>query len=350
MEDRAEDKTGSTTGSTQDSGTSVTDPSSRRPDRTAHRRGGRTPAAETGLAVLLGIAAALVGLTPWLITGARLPLQNLWANDALPPDMPLTFLPLSQYRGTTIVALLTVGASVAGLALRVWKPARRGLATAGALCGVLLVHVGATVQSFSALNDGLAPGPSSALYFAGLLGGTIAAIAAGVLALLMLAARSRAAAALGVGFMAVPFASWLAAATTFAAGADAVPASISVAWRWLPAVLVGLALAWCGFRPLVRLLVWAADVALLWLVPALFTSVNYVLGTRVYLGDFQEMAVLSRQILAATLGPAGGAGPSVLVALGIGIAGAFLLSVRERKNLRAAHRRANTEDDGGGAA
>jgi hypothetical protein len=89
--------------------------------------------------------------------------------------------------------------------------------------------------------------------------------------------------------------------------------------------------------------VWAADLALLWLVPALFTSVNYVLGTRVYLGDFQEMALLSRQILAATLGPAGGAGPSVLVALGIGIAGALLLSVRDRKNMR----QANTEDDGG---
>lgn len=348
MEDRAEDKTGSTAGSTQDSGTSVTDPTSR-PDRTAHRPGGRTPAAETGVAVLLGIAAALVGLTPWLITGARLPLQNLWANEALPPDMPLTFLPLSQYRGTIIVALLTVGASAAGLALRVWKPARRGLTTAGALCGVLLVHVGATIQSFSALNDGLAPGPSSALYFAGLLGGTIAAIAAGVLALVMLAARSRAVAALGVGFMAVPFASWLAAAT-FTAGADAVPAALSMAWRWLPAVLVGLALAWCGFRPLVRLLVWAADLVLLWLVPALFTSVNYVLGTRVYLGDFREMALLSRQILTATLGPAGGAGPSVLVALGIGIAGVLLLSVRERKNMRPAHTQANTPDDGGGTA
>ncbi|MHC6228640.1 hypothetical protein ACX5I6_02420 [Arthrobacter sp. MMS24-T111] len=332
MEDPAQDKTGPL----QDTGTAVSDPASRRPGRTHLTSAGRNPAAETGTAILLGIAAAFVGLAPWLVTGARLPLQNLWASDALPADMPLTFLPLSQYRGTTIVALLTVGAAAAGLALRVWKPCRRGLATAGALFGVLLVHIGATVQSFTALNDGLAPGSSSALYFAGLLGGTIAATAAGALALLMLAARSRAVAALGVGFMAVPFASWLAAATTFMAGADAVPAPISMAWRWLPAVLVGLALACCGFRPLVRLLVWAADVALLWLVPALFTSVNYVLGTRVYLGDFQEMAVLSRQILAATLGPAGGAGPSILVALGIGTAGAVFFSLRDRKNMRQA--------------
>jgi hypothetical protein len=92
--------------------------------------------------------------------------------------------------------------------------------------------------------------------------------------------------------------------------------------------------------------VWAADLALLWLVPALFTSANYVLGTRAYLGDFQEMAVLSRQILAATLGPAGGAGPSILVALGIGTAGALLLSIRDRKNMR----QASIEADDGGTA
>ena len=342
MEDPAQGETGSR----QNTGPSTTDPTSRRPGRSTRTPAGRGPAAETGIAVLLGIAGALVGLAPWLLTGARLPLQNLWAHDALPPDMPITFLPLSQYRGTTIVALLTVGAAAAGVALRAWKPGRRGVTTAGALCGVLLVHTVATVQSFSALNDGLAPGSSSALYFAGLLGGTIAAIAAGALALLMLAARSRAMATLGVGCMAVPFASWLAAAAAFMAGADAVPVSISMAWRWLPAVLVGLALAWCGIRPLVRLLVWAADVALLWLVPALFTSVNYVLGTRVHLGDFQEMAVLSRQILAATLGSSGGAGPNILVALVIGTAGAFLLSVRGRNKMR----QANLADDDGRTA
>ena len=301
------------------------------PGRATHR----TPTTEAGIAALLGVLGGLLGLAPWLATGAQLPLQNLWEREVLPRDMPLALLPLSQYHGTTIVALLTVGASAAGVALRAWKPARRRVATASAAGGVLLVHITATIQSFTAVSGGLAPGSRSSIYMAGLLGGTLGAIAAGVVVLPMLAAGSRAVAALGAGFMAVPFASWLATTATFIAGPGGTPASLTLVWRWLPAVLVGLALAWCGFTPIARLWVWAADLALLWLVPALFTSVNYVLGTRVYLGDFAEMAILSRQILAATLGPAGGAGPVVLLALGIGLAGALALGLVKRRDAPA---------------
>jgi hypothetical protein len=53
-------------------------------------------------------------------------------------------------------------------------------------------------------------------------------------------------------------------------------------------VLVGVALAWCGLRPARRALAWVADLLLLWAVPALFISVNYVFGTRAYLGDLDE--------------------------------------------------------------
>ena len=35
-------------------------------------------------ALLIGVGAALVGLLPWIITGMRLPLQNLWASSTLP--------------------------------------------------------------------------------------------------------------------------------------------------------------------------------------------------------------------------------------------------------------------------
>lgn len=299
----------------------------------AQRRPARTPAAEAGVALLIGILGGLLGLAPWLPTGARLPVQNLWAQESLPGDMPVALLPLSQYHGTTIVALLTVGASAAGIALRVWGPARRGLAAAAAATGVILVQAGAAAQAFAVLGGGLEPGTRSSIYVAGLMGGTIAAILAGIVALFLFRAKSRAVVALGAGFMAVPFVSWLGAIAAFMAGPGQVPASLTSIWRWVPAVLVGLALAWCGFRPIWRLWVWAADLALLWLVPALFTSVAYVLGTRAYLGDFGEMAILSRQILAATLGPAGAAGPVLLLALGIALAGtlAFVLAKRSRR-------------------
>lgn len=297
----------------------------------AVRTVGRSPAAEAFIAVLLGLLAGLLGLAPWLLTGAQLPLQNLWGTAVLPRDMPLALLPLSQYESTTILALLMVGGSLAGLAVRIWRPARRGVAVACAAGGVLLVQVAATAQAFTVLGDGLAPGSLASLYYAGLLAGTVAAITAAVVALLMLAAPSRVVAALGMGLMAVPATSWLKATAAYVAGPFNVPLPLTMAWQWLPALLVGLALAWCGVKPRIRILVWVANLALLWLVPAVFTTVQSVLGTRVLAGNVPEMLAMGRQVFAAALGPGGGAGPTMLLALGIGLAGVL---VRRRPGSR----------------
>lgn len=45
----------------------------------------------------IGAVSAVLGLLPWLITGMRLPLQNLWAADTAPDAMPIVLLPFSQY-------------------------------------------------------------------------------------------------------------------------------------------------------------------------------------------------------------------------------------------------------------
>ncbi|MFE4543520.1 hypothetical protein [Arthrobacter sp. NPDC056727] len=276
---------------------------------------------------LLGILAGLLGLGPWLVTGAQLPLQNLWAAEVLPQQMPVSLLPLSQYKLTTLVGLLTAGGAVAGLAVRAWSPARRRLVTWCAASGVLAVQFTAAVQSFSVLDGGLAGGSMAGIYFAGLLAGVIASMAAGLVALLLLSAKSPALAALGAGLMAVPFTSWAVGWVAAFTGPANLPVWVASAARWLPAVLVGCALAWCGLRPARRAVVWLADLALLWVVPALFISVSYVLGTRALAGDLQEMLLMSRQIMAATLGPAGGAGPTVLLALAIGLAGLGVMTV-----------------------
>ncbi|MFC7847649.1 hypothetical protein ACFUTU_04145 [Arthrobacter sp. NPDC057388] len=110
-----------------------------------------------------------------------------------------------------------------------------------------------------------------------------------------------------------------------------------------PAVIIGCALAWCGLRPARRAVVWLANLALLWVVPALLTSVSYVLGTRAPAGDLPEMLLMSRQILAATLGPAGVAGPAVLLALVIALAGLGIRTVAAR----AAARRRPFKSGGG---
>jgi len=280
--------------------------------------------------VLIGALAGLLGLAPWLVTGAQLPLQNLWAREVLPAQMPVSLLPLSQYELTTLVALMTVGGAAAGFSLRLCRPLRRRVATRSAAGGVLAAQGAATIQAFSVLRAGLAPGSASDLYFAGLLGGVVASLAASLVALFLLASRSPVRVALGVGLMAVPFASWAVEWFVNLSDVGTVPAVVPTLARWLPAVLVGAALAWCGVRPITRVLVWIVDLALLWVVPALFISVNYVFGTRVYLEDFDEMAIMARQILAATLGPAGGAGPLVALTLVIAAAGAGALGVRRR--------------------
>lgn len=284
------------------------------------------------LAILLGILAGLLGLAPWLVTGAQLPLQNLWATETMPDQMPLSLLPLNQYELTTLVGLLTMGGAVAGFAVRLWAPARRRLVTWCAAAGVLMVQGTAVVQSFSVVDSGLASGLESRIYVVGLLAGVVASVAASLVALLLLASPSPTRVALGVGLMAVPFVGWTGdwLFSMFGGPANAPPL-VPLLQRWLPAIVVGMALAWCGFRPAHRLWVWAVDLLLLWVVPALFISVRYVFGTRVMLGDFEEMLLMGRDILAATLGPDGGAGPLVLLTLAIGLAGAATLMVARRR-------------------
>lgn len=284
--------------------------------------------------VLIGVLAGLLGLAPWLVTGAQLPLQNLWGKEVLPAQMPVSLLPLSQYELITLVALMTVGGAIAGFTVRLCRPVRRRAATWSTAGGVLAVQGAGTVQAFSVVRAGLAPGSASDIYFAGLLGGVVTSLAASLVALFLLASRSPVRVALGVGLMAVPLASWIVGWFVNLSEIGNVPAAIPTLARWLPAVLVGVALAWCGVRPAARVLVWIVDLVLLWVVPALFISVNYVFGTRVYLGDFDEMAIMARQILAATLGPAGGAGPLVILALVIAAAGAGALEVRRRRQAR----------------
>src|SRR6185312_2805072 len=58
------------------------------------------------IALALGVAAGALGILPWLVGGGTLPLQNLWANNDMPNDMPFALLPVSQYAATAIFVLL----------------------------------------------------------------------------------------------------------------------------------------------------------------------------------------------------------------------------------------------------
>lgn len=71
--------------------------------------------------------------------------------------------------------------------------------------------------------------------------------------------------------------------------------------RWVPVVIVVVALIWCGVRPLSRLVVWAAGLFALWMLPAVFTALSYALGMRVLDGDLREMAQAAAQVFPMAL-------------------------------------------------
>ena len=291
-----------------------------------------TPGRDALRGWLIGLFAGVLGLAPWWITGATLPLQNLWATQVMPAQMPPALLPLSQYEATTILALLTVGGAVAGLAVRIWSPVRRRLVTWCAASGVLVVHFTATIQSFTVLKDGLLPGSLSGLYFGGLLAGVIGCVLAALVALLLIASPSTVKATIGFGLMAIPVTSWAVVWVVNVVGFLNVPTAVPTVARWVPAVLVGCALAWCGLRHARRVVAWVLNLVFLWLLPALFTAVQSVLGTRVLAGDVSEMLAMGRDVFGQALGPDGAALPTLLLALGIGLVGVGVQAVAARRS------------------
>ncbi|MDK1326458.1 hypothetical protein [Arthrobacter sp. zg-Y1143] len=313
--------------------------SAAQPGRPSHDDGDARPGTYAGrqhpvaalvlIALGIGVFAGLVGLAPWAATGMVLPVQNLWAFQTMPEDMPVALLPLSQYMAIRIVGLMVTGGLVAALGLRWWAPARHWTAVGWAAAGLLLVQVAAAVQSFSVLGDGLLMGSMGDLYFYGLLAGVVAAIAAAVLVLLAVRSRSKAVAALGIGLAAVPAGEWLFAWGEVFWESFALPPVVSMLGHWFPAVLAGLALAWCPPDRMGRAAVWVVDLALLWTVPVLFDAVAGALGTRVFRGDLALMQEYAAGSFTAALDSPGAVG-TVVLAAALGVAGVLVRMVSRR--------------------
>lgn len=262
------------------------------------------PTSHRLLAFAIGVAGAVLGLLPWIVAGT-LPLQNLWAVQTLPEDMPFVLLPLSQYYATLLFSLVLLGGVFAGLAVRVVRR-RRAVPAWPVALGVAVVHLIAAVQSFVVLAGGLGLTDGSgdtraALYFGGLLGGTLVAALLAQLGLWMTTRTSVAVASLGIALAAVPFGTWVVRWFGAFAGPTGPPMLVSSIGYWLPAVVVGITLVWCGVRPVGRLAVWAVALLSVWVVPAVFTAIGYGLGMRVLQGDVQEMAEASLQIFPSVM-------------------------------------------------
>jgi len=256
------------------------------------------------IAIAVGVAAGALGILPWLIGGGTLPLQNLWAADTTPNAMPFALLPVSQYAATAVFVLLLMGGVFAGLAVHLIARYRSFAAWPAAL-GLVVVQLIAVIQSFTVISNGLGLTNSldrrTFLYFAGMLGGAIVAMVMAQVAFWIASRRSTAPVALAVGLAAVPFASWISQAIRSLSGPSGIPMTVPTLLHWLPAVIAAAALVWCGVRPARRVAVWVVVLVGVWVIPALFITIQYGLGMRVLNGDLREMASASGQLFPLAL-------------------------------------------------
>lgn len=286
----------------------------------ATRRGRSGATGAFGL--LIGLAAGFLSLAPWLLTGGTLPLQNLWASQTMPEDMPFSLLPLSQYMLRDLGGIMAAGGTTAALAFRWWRPGRRRAGLWSVAAGLTAAYLTAVVQSFLELRAGLALGPGAhpyaAYYFYGMLAGVLAAVAVSLVLLAALAGGSPNQAALGAALAATPAAWWLFAWLELGAAGMLVP--VSLVMQWLPAAAVGAALALLGWRTLRNRAVWAASLAVLWATGPIAWAVQFVAGSRAIVGRPGQaeagLDALSSGLTAQM--------PVVAAALVIGIAGSVL--------------------------
>jgi hypothetical protein len=286
----------------------------------------RPRAAVPGILLLLalGIVSAIVGLVPWLETGLRLPLQNLWATSTQPDAMPLVLLPFSQYSITLIVAVIVVGSALAGGIARLLRASRPRFGLLAVVAGVLLVQLVALVQTATVVSAGLRESTESTVYLAALVTGSLGSTLVGMLVLSLIARAPAAGATVAVAVAAVAAGSWLAGVLApFGASYELLGAT-----RWVPAIIVGVALARCGVASVGRVIAVIASLGILWVAPAAVTAVSNAAGMRVYAAYPAEMTGYAAQVFVAALDQQGAPLVLAVVLMVAGLGAAWLLRRR----------------------
>ncbi|QEW01916.1 hypothetical protein [Microbacterium lushaniae] len=253
-------------------------------------------------AVLLAVGAVILGLLPWLATGLRLPLQNLWLLPTAPEDMPLVLLPFSQYSLVLIFAVLVVGAAVAGVVTRSLRNrlSRRGrMLLFGIVPALQLIAI---VQTAVAVRSGLAETGQAAVYLAALVGVSALSVLIGMLCQTLIAVAPRAGALLGLTIAAVAASSWIGGFlqpfTLY--GPDWLLPVVGLI-AWVAPLLTGLAIAWTGVSSPGRVVAALASLIVVWVAPAAITGVSSAAGSRVLASDPAAMIEYALQVFASAL-------------------------------------------------
>ena len=286
-----------------------------------------------GLAI--GAGSALVGLLPWLIRGMRLPLQNLWATTVDPEAMPIALLPFNQYSITLIVGLIVCGSAVAGLLARTLREqlSRRGFV--GIALGVFLVQIGAAAQGTLVVSGGLRDGTNSAIYLTGLIAVAVVSIGVGALVMVLIGKAARPGATLGFAMAAIAAQAWL---SSLVVPPGTFVTQASMWWldlaRYVPAIIVGVAIAWCGIRSIGSVMAAVGSLLILWIAPVALMAVSVVVGSRALAQQPDQMFDYGAEVFMSMLTAAQNSIPPLLIAIviaGIGLASRQLMSSWPRR-------------------
>jgi hypothetical protein len=280
------------------------------------------------VALPIGLAAAIIGLLPWLLMGARLPLQNLWEGTVRPDAMPFVLLPFSQYAVILVFALVIVGATAAGIAGRALRI--RGWGLLLLVVGVLLVQVWAVVQTALVVREGLQERIESTVYVVGLVAGTGMSILVGIIVTTLVTRAPRAGALIGLTLGAIGTAPWVGALLD-PTGIGPGPVEVGLIVPWIAPVLTGVAIAWAGVNTAGRVIAALIALVLVWIAPAATTGVASALGSR----ELYQSGMVDRGVDAfqtALLTPALALQPIIatVVVAGIGLLLRALMSRRPR--------------------
>ena len=239
------------------------------------------------VALPVGIGGAIVGLLPWLVSGARLPPQVLWVQTLRAEDMPIALLPFSFLTVILIFSLLIVGAAAAGIGGRALRV--RGWGLVLLVLGVLIVQIGATVQTAGVVQKGLQDRLESNVYLFALIAGTSLSILVGLIVTILVASAPRAGALVGLTIGAIGMGSWIGTLIDPSLIGRGPLAALLVIVPWVAPVLTGIAIAWTGIDTAGRVIAALFALVLVWVAPAVTTALANALSNQVLIRSSSDV-------------------------------------------------------------
>lgn len=279
------------------------------------------------LAVLLGVLSAALGLAPWIIMRAELPVQNLSLSGGIPEPAPWALLPFGQYEVLRLLALLYFGGLIAGMTTRYLVARGWMVSSLGVTAGLLAVQLLAFFQSLTqvvysiGLDRGLAQ-----FYVVGMSLLILLSILLAFTGFRLLTRASRAAAAPALVFGAMLFVPWAGLLLRF----GKIPPLI-VGWvsfdTLITILLLSAALIFAASQPGRWQLSWAISLVGIWLFVIVVGSLQHVIGSRAILSQGPEQ-MFSAFVWAANLNGYYSRSGLLLVVATVVVASLGLLAVR----------------------